>query len=219
MKRLLIIGHLGMGDHLICNALYRAKAEQFDEVAVFVKHQNLPSFNFMVRDNPKIKAIKVDPEGVERHWMAAERRGIEVLKLGIYNREPLKVPGWDEQFYRQAGVPFQDRWDKFTVYRGDPPIEHCDRFTFLHDDKKRGFNIDRSRVTDRINTVSITEHFPTIFCLHRAIENAEEVHCIDSCFAILADSIPTKASRLVLHLYARPGAQPPTYRKKWEILR
>ncbi len=51
------------------------------------------------------------------------------------------------------------------------------------------------------------------------ILSASEIHCIDSSFALLIDSLVIDPSVcLYLHRYARPAVSIPTYRLHWEYL-
>jgi hypothetical protein len=95
------------------------------------------------------------------------------------------------------------------------------KFAFVHDDADRGFVIPQKRLPKKLNIVrpepGATEN---IFAYWGLLEQAQELHMIDSSFAILADSLPDlKAKKMQIHLYTRANALPPSYRKDFEVLK
>ena len=209
--------HLGLGDALIQNGLVRILASN-DRVVFPAKIHNFESVKFMFRDLPNVEVVSVRDD-VEAELLSEAEAS--VLRLGLFSlTEPLES-AWDRQMYRQARVPFDCRWEAFQVHRDrqdEYPVPRTN-YVFLHDDYERGFCIDESRLPSDVYRIrpERPNSLNTIFGWLPLIVEASEIHCIDSCFAILVDSIPTKAIRLVLHDYARKGL-PPTYRKKWEHL-
>lgn len=221
-RPLFVRWHLGVGDSLICNGLVRHFAKQ-QAVIIPCKHQNLASVQFQFRDNPNIDVLPVaDDAEADRQSMRAQ----DVLRLGMFG-DNFSFKEWDRVMYEQAGIPFDVRWSGFYYERERstefyPPLmgevtTSKGAYYFLHEDAKRNFVI-RDNLLPSMMGVEAERTPGTIFDYRMIIENATEIHCIDSVFAILADSIPTTAKRHVLHLYARPDAKPPTLRKPWQIL-
>lgn len=220
-----------MGDMLIANAIFRHFAKTRD-LLIPCKIQNLPSVQFMLHDlNPKPAFFAViNDEQVNRLFGVASKRGVETLRLGMFGNPMYwdeKV--WDQSLFAQASffakevIPFEQRWTGFHVERDlsrelDSPPEP---YAFIHEDVQRGFILDRSKLPTGMQCVGPYAALPhLVFDYCRLIENATELHLIDSCFAILADSLTTlKAKRKVVHIYSRPNALPPTYRHDWELLR
>lgn len=213
---IIIRGHLGLGDHLITNALVRYYAQEHEAAIVPCKLHNFTSVRFMWGDLQNVFVVPVvGDEGADAmvKCFAGER-----LKLGMFG-EKFSFETWDKCMYDQAGVSFFDRWDKFYVRRSANMVRASKLpYIFLHEDSDRGYVIDRHQVPGAAEVQP--QKTETIFDWMDVIANAEEIHCIDSSFAILVDSMKDlKASRLVLHLYARENARPPIYKKKWEVLR
>lgn len=228
-KELLIRSHLGLGDALVCNAIVRHFSKNYDVTFLCKKH-NQTSLAFLFRDDPKIVLHTTDndrmPDDDYADAVTAHLRdfGKEVLCLGMYgDRSKYDPKVWDRSMYAQAGLDFQLRWNEFKCAR-QPSCElpaPKSRYVFVHDDPARGFEIPRERLPAGVKLVrpdpKATEN---LFAYWDLLENAAEIHVIDSCFAILADSLPElKAKRLVVHFYARAGALPPAYRKDWEVLK
>jgi hypothetical protein len=219
MSDLLIRGHLGLGDHLVTNAIVRDRATAHDEVVVLCKPHNAPSLAFMWRDlrNVELFSIEGDDEA-DKAVAEMTRAGYPVLALGFFGPQPFDPDRWDSEMFRQASLDPQLRWNGFKVDR--QPSRELDipphPYIFVHDDPERGFAIPSERLPSGIPAVRPTPGAtPCIFDYWGILENASEIHCIDSCFAIFVDSLPEqKASRLVWHHYARRG-RPPRYCKPW----
>lgn len=214
-------GHLGCGDHLVCLPIYRHFAETHN-VLIPVKFHNVPSVQWMVRGlHVALLGVK-DDASANNLADAAARRGARILRLGMFGKG-FDEKRWDQVMYEQAGIPFEKRWTDWKVERDlsrefiSPPQPYA----FIHDDWDRGFRINPMNLPSDLGFVHAAHRkTDNIFYYVRLIENATEIHVIDSCFAILADSLPDlKAKRKVVHIYARPNALPPTYQPGWEILR
>lgn len=221
MKDLLIRGHLGLGDHILCNGLVRhfAKFEPDRIIHVPCKAHNYVSVQWMFSDldNVNVRAFAGDLE-VDRAAQELEDDGIsEVMRLGGSGN------GFDEQFYQQAGVPFEERWSGFAV----PPCETQHRvppyaFTFIHDDRQRGFAIPDPPGDLPIVRSAYDPKRPNIFEWTDMLLRAAEIHCIPSSFSVLVDELwgvnLAVGQKLFLHASARPNCELPTYRKNWTIV-
>jgi hypothetical protein len=218
--------HLGMGDHLLCNAWVRAEAARHRSAVLFSKKHNLTSVSFMLRDCANIRYLSVENDAQVRDFLK-KICPCRVRALGYYGK------GWDEGskesfdrvFYRQGGLSFEKRWDAFKVSR-DFRIENAlferlrlseGRYIFIHDDPGRGYRIDASRIGSRLPIVVPDRRLTgNIFDWCSVLEQAAEIHCMDSAFRILADSIPTKGA-LYFHWYVRKADafNTPETRKPW----
>lgn len=214
---------------LVTNALVRHFAQTHD-VTVLCKKHNQVSVAFMYRDNPKIVLHTTnnnrmsDDDYADAAVNQVRKHGKEALCLGMYgDRSKYEAKTWDRSMYAQAGLDFQLRWNDFKCSRQpscELPIPKC-RYFFVHDDPVRGFLIPKERLQKHVKIVKPEPgQTENIFAYWNLLENAAEIHLIDSSFAILADSLPElKAKRVCIHLYARPDALPPSYRKDFEVLK
>lgn len=222
MKEAIFLGHLGMGDHLVTHGLVRALAKD-RPIVVLCKQHNLVSCQFMWRDETNIRVIgnKDTQEAVAFARILAGAE-IDVIRNGLHKLDDtFDILCWDREFYRHAGVLFEQSWNGFKVDRDlsqEVTTLPARDYAFVHDDPARGYHIDESRIDKKLVRLRPYRHAnQNIFTWCEAIEQATEIHCMESCFAILADRIPTTASRLCVHAYARKSIAP-TYKKAWEIL-
>ena len=75
-------------------------------------------------------------------------------------------------------------------------------YIFLHEDVNRNYIIDRNYIINKdLRIISPIEGLTdNIFDYCYLLENAKEVHCIDSSFRLLADSINLKTLDLFYHI-------------------
>lgn len=224
----LLLTHLGLGDVIISNAIVRAAVEAYGAVTLPVKECNVPSVEFMFRDIDKDRLdIYPVPDsfhyGGEKglHDLASRWRGC-VQDLTHFHRPDEWISteehGFDRNFYRWAGLPIDAKFSGFRCDR-DISIEMAvpdGEYVFLHDTPE--FSITRE-VYGRGSTLYHADDFksPNIWAYRAIIENAAEVHVINSSFLNLIDFLEPKG-RLVWHKYARPEVSYPTLQLDWEIL-
>lgn len=222
MTDLFIMPHLGLGDGLICNGLVRKLCNTHQTVGWCCLHHNKTSFDYLWADLKNLKIVGVDTED-QGHELTrfVEERGVDTLKLGLHAEEKPDLKKWDTEFYRQAGVDPEDRWSCWKIGKIPKQISPPSKpFVFVHDDPDRKFTIDKRKLPKKIDhLVSHSVKSSNLLEWLRCLKEAREIHCIDSCFAILADLVET-TGKLVMHDYARgwhPQAKPPSrFAKKWE---
>lgn len=234
MKELLIRGHLGLGDGLAINAIIRHFSKTH-AVTTLCKPHNAPTLAFMLRDLDSHTLIDMpDDATTDAAVKEVERHGKQVLKLGMYgDRSKYEADRWDESMFKQAGLDHKDRWNFFGCARQESrelePV--AGKYAFVHDDAERGFVIPpeslplkRTRVIRPDKKLRNRQGDPCIlFDYWGWLDGAEEIHCIDSCFAIMVDHLHLEKfgnKRLVLHLGLRGETEkPPARLKGWEIVR
>ncbi len=239
MNNYLILGHLGLGDHILCNGIYRHFSKISQKVVIPVKKHNLHSLQMMLFDRKNVEFFVVNDTNNLRKIADSINHIFgnthKIVKLGYFGDEFLtdNNVNYDENFYLQAGVPFTNRWNdfEFSINRknaGDicKLISKNTKYDFVHDDKKRNFAINEKYLNSertRIGPIPGKNGVYSIFDYYPLIREATEIHCIESSFVAFIDSLNIEA-RLVCHRYARPETyQKPnsanTLGRKWEILK
>jgi hypothetical protein len=207
-KPLFIYHHLGLGDHIICNAIVRNIRKKFtNKLFLFCKPQYFTSVSFMYRDID-ITIVPFDDVDVINFF-----KDIPLDQQIIIGHQYLNVSGglsFDEAFYKQIGLSFDKRWNDFYVERDSNKEERVlniikppyDGYVFIHEDKNRNFIIDRTHITPNLGIVTPQDGLTdNIFDYLKVIQHAKEIHCIDSCFKLMIDSVfnNTLKSKLVFH--------------------
>ena len=197
MKRYFIVHHLGLGDHILCNAIYRHYCDKADIVVLPVKAHNTQTVQDMLSDRKNAFILSLNSGSPDREMVSASKKyanmGYELVRLGNFGSNFLvdKSIRYDHNFYNQAGVDFDERWNSFYAPSHQEREEEvyeslCNEqeYVFLHEDAGRGFIIDRSHINEKYRIVSpvsggLGAENKFRFCDYRkVIENASEIHCI-----------------------------------------
>jgi hypothetical protein len=112
-----------------------------------------------------------------------------------------------ERTYKHFGIPYDHRWSACPIESACDRVEQMavpDRkYAFVHDDPDRGYRIDLERLPNLTCYHPSSFERESILEFKDLLENADEVHVIDSVFFHFAESIKPKG-RLYIHRYARP---------------
>lgn len=225
-----IYHHLGLGDHIICNGLVRKLINENEEYNLFSKYENSESVKFMYRDLPNIKIFDINDD-MKASWVLSQNNPDKVFLIG-HSTVPDIIKkyncNWDHAFYIQMDVPFGERWNSFYVERDSEGEDKL--FNELNSDNSDYALIHSkdSSGTDRIDYKKIDNNLKKIFVEPRGhifnylklIERAKEIHCIDSSFKHLVESVNTES---ILYFHKNYKARidnpiPHTSNKNWILV-
>jgi hypothetical protein len=200
-----------MGDHIILNGLVRNVSKNYEKVYLFVAEHNFKSVSFMYRDLANIDFVIVSNDDDAISYIR-DRRIKDITKIGFNNLDT-KNFYFDEAFYNQCGIDFSYRWSNFYVKRDHISekilFEKFDiqekSYVFIHDDKERGFEINLDYIINKNLKIIYPSKGMTdnIFDYCYLLENAAEIHCMDSSFKLLIDSLNPVSEKIYYHLYVR----------------
>ncbi len=135
------------------------------------------------------------------------------FKLFDYDGPSLisRMDGSPTDWYKDLGVPFTERWDNCPIPEATGRIYPSNIApVFVHDDRLRGFNIAIEGYRPPV-TASIVDHVP-------AIKGAKEIHCMDSAFFNLIDSMDPLDADLFYYPNVK-GHYPDTERRQcWRVV-
>lgn len=233
-SRILLDFHHGIGDELICNGLVREYCAKYETVGIFCLKRNYPSVSFMYRDltNLRIHLVRSHTERLRFRFFNAfrfgENRYDEIRAIDNYDEE--SGIRFERQVYKKFGVPVEKKWDGFFVKRDaereaalfkKAGLSPSQPYQFVHDDSR--FPLDPTRISQTLPVFQPTKDLTdNVFDCSGIIENASEIHVVDSSFIVLIDCLPyvNDAQKLYKHQYARssPALQSPMLRKPWTVL-
>lgn len=204
-----IYHHLGLGDHIICNAIVRNIYNKYpkEDIFIFCKPKYVDSIAYMYRDLPDVQIIAKDDVAAQEELKDIPEDKKIIIGHQHYDEYRKECSSFDEAFYRQTGLSFKRRWDDFFI-KDDPEAEQelydrvicCEDYAFVHDDAEREYIIDDSYISEDLFIFRPKlEYTSNIFLYKRILENAKEIHCIDSCFKNFVDSIDIQA-KLFFHI-------------------
>lgn len=198
-----IYHHLGLGDHIICNGLVRHIKKFEDVVYVFCKPLNTKNVEYMYRDNPNIKILSVGEDIDVTRYINNNNIQNDTIVVGFIGENRDEVSSFDESFYFQHKIPFSKRFDDFYFER-DFELEqnivkelnpNNEKYIFTH-------NIDISKINTNFKIIDNPVNY-SIFNLISLIENAEEVHLMESSIKNLVNSYKMEKPKFFYHQYVR----------------
>jgi hypothetical protein len=128
------------------------------------------------------------------------------LNTGVYKH-------FDDAFYIAANVPIEDKWNKFyfkrdiekekDIYHNKFGLKDGEEYLFIHDDPGRGRHLKPSYIPTGFKIIKSDEHKDVkLFDFIYTIENAKEIHLINSSISTLIDTMQIKTGPIFIHKYA-----------------
>ena len=222
---------MGLGDHIICNGLVREICQKKENFYLFVKSHNAENVKFMFRDITNLKMIEVTNDKEVYSYIAKYPKPL--IKIGHEKLEFTKTfysCKWDEAFYRQMDVDFEKRWSSFYFERDDEVEKELynllnpdnEEYCLIHNKDSQGIDrIDYQKIRKDLKLIFL-DKIPNYLLFHytKLIEDAKEIHCIDSSFKHLVDSVETNSNLFYHKNYNQrySEANEHTHKKNWIII-
>jgi hypothetical protein len=110
------------------------------------------------------------------------------------------INNWDKSFYQQVGLDFLERYRFFKLPRKLPKqiIAPNQPFILIHNQSSDNYfqlNINSSLIPFIVDK----KYSGDLLSYINLIQSAEEIHCIDSSFFHLVDSLPSTTNKLYYH--------------------
>ena len=241
MNKIFFISHLGLGDHFTCNGIVRELYKGSDLMVMPVKENNIKVVKRMFSDLDNLHLIPLvgsmdynDTQHMNDAYSLIyffKNRGYNIKSVGAFSPHNFirGVKNYDEIFYEQVGIDFNKRWDSFyprNINNEMKMFNECfglkeNEYIFLHDDPDRGRVINRNLLPDNLKIITPHKKFwdADILDYRYILENANQIHCVNSSFADLMDSFDlSKVSKICLHQYARTD-DPVNYKNNFLIIK
>lgn len=198
-----IYHHLGLGDHIICNGIIRHYRETYEKVYVFVKPHNFENVSHMYRDDENIILLPIGEDSDVENYINQNNIEDKVLRVGFSSLYSVNHTKFDEGFYKTVNLPFSYRFEKFHFLR-DRDIEEKVFIELNPENKKYIFihGVDRDKVRNDLLIIDNPTQY-NIFNLLKLIENAEEVHLMESSIKNLVNSYKFDKPKFYFHKYSR----------------
>lgn len=229
MHNIFILGHIGLGDQILCNGLIRHCASRCDALYLPVKYHNINNISDMLKDVKNINFLSVSDDNQMLNYLSITKNIVnETISIGIFGKNFMKdTTYFDQSFYNQANINYNLRWNNFiytnNVEKQNSLLEKINKeYIFIHDDESRNLKITKN-INNNLNLFKPNHKLGeknsfTIFDYIKVIENAKEIHCMDSSFACLIDHMPElKDKPKFIHRYIRKNNNNPFYKNNWII--
>jgi hypothetical protein len=246
MVKKYILPHFGLGDAIICNALVRHFCEIYDQVVYFTANPYHISIEYMFKDLNNLSFINSEngpAASVEicKNFISLNKIENDVIEVGfkgLENELTVKKPGipFYEGFYTMFDLDPKMRFSNFYYQRNYDSEEYIfnklnpynEKYIFVIDDSDHHLGnliIDENTLPKKYKIIKYdkklnynNEKF-LMFNYCKILENAEEIHTIETAFLEFIQSIKLSKPKIYIHSYLRNYLQRiPTGNNKYLIL-
>ena len=231
-KKIYILHHLGLGDHFHCNGVVRflLKEKYKDtKVLLFAKQKYLEMVQFMYRDLHNLKVIpisndeKIEQEEINSYLNEGDK--IERIGFDYFLKNKHKNKTIDMLFYEQFNIDYSQRFnltywkrDTFNEEKLYNKLVHNKDYIFIHDDPSRGFIIPEKFISKEFQIIKNSYNY-SIFDYSKIIENAKEIHVMESSARCMLEYLNTEYSKHFLYNFIDgPWKSIPYYNQSNEII-
>ena len=203
-QRFLIHHHLGLGDHFVCNGIvnYISKITEA-HISVICKQQNYVTVCCLYSEDKNISIIPIDTD-CEDQIQQVNRYAIEndfrLLRFG-FGDDHIDPKAWDMSFYKELGIDFIERYRSFKLPKMPPetllPVP-SHKYIFVHDESSEGkYDL---KILSNLPQICVNKtDTDNILAYIGLIQNAEEIHCVNSSLFHLVDSMSNITKKLYYH--------------------
>lgn len=195
---MIIHHHLGLGDHFVCNGLVN-HLSMYNRIHLICKARNEPTVSSLYSSNTAVTI----------HSIPGDNEFSEVQKISSVLQEPVTRIGfarcaainWDRSFYDQMNINFINRYSSFRLPTSLPkqlPIPD-EKYIFVSNtSSEQSYSLDLCP-RDYYQYVPTKDQTDNLLSYIDVISNASEIHCIDSAFFHLIDSLVQVPIKLFFH--------------------
>jgi hypothetical protein len=165
----------------------------------------------MYRDDNNIIVLPIGEDSDVINYINENNLHSNLITVGFNKPGFTNSKTFDEGFYNTVNLPFEYRFSKFKFDRNDEKESEVynelnpnnEPYIYIHDDKERGFKIDESKTNNNLKIIENDKRF-LMFDMLKIIENASEVHSMQTGMKDLINSFKFDKPNFYLHWYVRP---------------
>lgn len=212
--------HQGFTDIINCIPLAKYYATKYDRVTVILRDDVKPMFDFFIRDTDNIvgdydnKYVLDNLFNVKYQHLLGNGDAI-LLFFGYhdaYRRDAYqyafytsgKGENFLESFYLAYDIDYEVRINYFSFIRDfesenlfyDKINPGNNDYVLIHEDTKRDILIDKSNMSTSTKIINLDNISNILFDTIKLIENAKEIHCIDSIWLVFIYLLDAKYNLL-----------------------
>ena len=221
-----LFSHIGLGDIFLLSGAIVKLLERYGKLRIYCYFAHEVSVRSLFAAYPEIQIVPV-PRGhswyglPDEHALRPATDG-RILRCGFYAgtgvRNDISFP---ELFYAQLGIDYKERWNSCPIEEAAKSVAQLDSDlpVFVHDDASRGFNIIKGIDSQAI--LRPLENGASILQYVNILRKVRKIHCMDSVFYHLVESLLGITAELFYHRYPRlyiPGWFDYPRRYPWTVL-
>jgi hypothetical protein len=225
MEEIYLYPHLGFGDAIILNGLIRHFCSINDSVVLFCKDRYHESIRWMLRDVKNLTYHQVsfnNGDAEIQQFIRSNNLDDKVIKLGFEELSKLcskGIPFYDS-FYMMHGFDPEFRFSNFYYERNIEFEEYVynklnpnnEKYVFIIDDSDHHLGkleISKEAISKEYKIIKYDKKMNyndskfLMFNYYKILENAEEVHTLETAFFEFIRSIDIDKSKVNIHSYLR----------------
>ena len=206
--------HLGLGDHFHCNGVVRYLIKNKfvnKKIKLFAKKRYVSMIQFMYRDIKDLEVVPVTNDEKreidEVNDIISKDDIIEKIGFDYFVKNKNKDKTIDMIFYEQFNIDYSKRFE-LTYWKRDYSKEEKlynklvekKNYVFINDDRSRGFVIKDENISSDLQIIRNSKEY-SIFDFSKIIENAKEIHVMESSSRCMLEYLNTKNSKHFLYKF------------------
>ena len=218
--------HIGLGDLALLSGAIVKLLQRYGKLRIYCYFMHEVSVRSFFAAYSNLQIVPV-PRGNSWYGLPDEhalRPAVDgnILRCGFYAAQGIRHDiSFPELFYSQLGIPFKERWASCPLEAAAEQVAQLDTDleVFVHDDAARGFNILKG--IDSVKVLRPLENGGSILQYVNILRKMRKIHCMDSVFYHLIESLLGITAELYYHRYPRlyiPGWFDYPRRYKWSVL-
>ena len=199
-KEFILHHHLGLGDSIVCNGMVNYLSKDFEKIYLPVKDNNYKTIKFLYSENNRVEIFKVENETRENDVSNfANNNNLEILRVGFKN---VGDTPFNKAFYKQLNLPYKYSIKYFSIPRSDSMQDNLmkhlveyykikdNKFNVIHNESSgKKYELKNINGTNNIFVSKESDIYGNMLLYKKLIENAEEIHCINSSFIHLVERV------------------------------
>jgi hypothetical protein len=216
MNSIILHHHLGLGDHFVCNGLVNFLSQKYNFIYLPCRERNFPTVKYLYSENEVVKVLKLTKDENLCIHTFSTLNSVPVIRVGFEHCISSK---WDRSFYEQLNIDFEFRYSLFNLPKKKPEITlpfPNKEYILIHNKSSSGdYTLEIDSKYEKIYVEKVNDNLLSYIDL---IENAEEIHCIDSSFCCLVDGLNLPNVKLIYHDIRKNPNTNWNITKKWKII-
>ena len=208
--------HLGLGDHIVCNAIVRDLYKKYGTLTLAVKEHNYGSVKQLYRDlDIQFHKVKTDSDCLPLYFKTP------TIRIGFEHCRK----DWEKSFYDQVGLDYSDRFSKFYISRDlerekalEDKLNLPEEYAFVNRTASTGSN--DIELKTNLSLVELQPITDSLFDWIGVIEKAKEMHTIDSSIFQLIKQLTVKGNKFFYDMRKVDPTRttPPFEDPEWTII-
>lgn len=197
MSEIILHHHLGLGDHFVCNGMVNFLSDSYNAIYLPCKNNNFKTVKNLYSENNKIKIFRINKFEFKEVYYFSKYSNLPIVKVGFENCNRKE---WNTSFYDQMNIDFSIRYNRFHLPKNIPHQDELydlfslNEYCLVHSESSESkYKLNISQKYPIVNVSKENDPYGNLLNYVKLIKNAKEIHCVNSSFFHLVDSIKTDA--------------------------